>query len=395
MLLKHRRNNLLRICAVVSTTQLLPLIHILRHQPEENCQDILIWDTSVMGESAEKGAILMQAVAESYPFAATYRLKGFKISTPRTAGRISWPFQFLLRHRHDSRLLRNLLLPHLKDSPQIEIWTDEPIHFPMMFLHGMFPTATHVKIPHAFNLENGGCIDYRNSFLSQRIYQSGFFRKLLWKLNDLISNVKYDKETGLTFDRAYTFDHLSCWSNNTIDLSHTIVAENLKNIYELLPLHLKLEVEEKIVIASNGSEKKWILLLLFGLNNDIKNAYRKSINRIFRESPEIFSNHQLVLKPHPVGRDDLLIELIDELSLDLSMKVTAFDCRINLDILWHLIPANIVLAGPCGALPIIKRLGISKPLVLKEIMDELLGYYPINSSESKGLWQSVEGIETI
>ena len=63
MLTNHLSKNSVRICAAVSTTQLLPLIHILRHQPKADCQDVLLWDPYFMGAAAEEGAKLMQAVA--------------------------------------------------------------------------------------------------------------------------------------------------------------------------------------------------------------------------------------------------------------------------------------------------------------------------------------------
>ena len=142
-------------------------------------------------------------------------------------------------------------------------------------------------------------------------------------------------------------------------------------------------------------ENQCVLLLLFGLDKDLKDAYRKSINRIFREYPELFLNRQLVLKPHPINSDNLLIELVEELTQDLSITVTLFDCRVNLDILWSLIPADIVLAGPCGALPIIKRFGVSKPFVLNEVMDEYLSHYPSDGWEAKTSWELVQGINII
>ncbi len=396
MMLKHRPRNLVRICAAVSTTQLLPLIHLLRYQPEENCQDILLWDTSVMGVSAEEGATLMKAVAESYPFAATYRLKNFKISTPRTAGTVGWPFQFLLRHRHDSQILKKLLIPHLKGNPQVEIWTDEPIHSPMRFIHGMFPSACHVKIPHAFNLELFANKFYRATMLEQSKSKATIPRKILWKINNLISGISYDTETGLIFDRAYTFNRPSPWSDNSVDMSQTITLENMKEIYRYLPKYLQSEIENKIQSVSSSPKKPWILLLLFGISTlEGKQIYRNAINRIFQEKPELFSGRQLVLKPHPTGPTKLSLELVEELSHDLPIEVSFFDCRLNLDVLWHLIPADIVLAGPCGALPIVNRLGVARSLVVKEILEDFFNFLPEDSNEFKAFREMLEVIEII
>lgn len=396
MLTNHQSKNSVRICAAVSTTQLLPLIHILRHQPEVNCQDILLWDTSCMGAAAEEGAKLMQAVAESYPFAAIYRLENFKIPTQRTAGVIGWPLQFLLRHKHDSQKLKKLLLAHLKDSPKVEIWTDEPIHFPMMFLHGMFPTATHVKIPHGFDLELSANKFDRAARLEQRKLLTTIPRRILWKINKLISGISYDTETGLIFDRAYTFNRPSSWSDSSVDMSQTITLENMKEIYSSLSQYLRSEIEAKIQSVSSPQKKPWILLLLFPISSlESKEIYRNAINRIFQEKSELFSGHQLVIKPHPIGSTKLPLELVEELSRDLPIEVSFFNCRLNLDILWHLIPADIVLAGPCGALPIVSRLGVARSLVINEILEDSFNFFSEESVEFKQFKEMMEGLDVV
>ena len=102
-----------------------------------------------------------------------------------------------------------------------------------------------------------------------------------------------------------------------------------------------------------------------------------------------------MIKPHPIGSTKLPLELVEELSRDLPIEVSFFNCRLNLDILWHLIPADIVLAGPCGALPIVSRLGVARSLVINEILEDSFNFFSEESVEFKQFKEMMEGLDVV
>lgn len=362
-----------RICAAVSTTQLLSLIHILRNQPEDNCRDVLLWYSY---DGAIENRRMMREVIKSYEFTADYELVGLKVPTPRESGPLLWPLQSLLRHRHDANRIRALLAPHLRAAASVEVWTDEPIHFPMRFLHGLFPEAEHVKFPHGFDLEDASCASYRQRTLDKAAAEVTRARRLFWHAIRLGSGVRYDLDHGLQFDKAFTFGVPSPWSKDSINVSRLIDSEEMRAIYLRLPLSLRNEIEEKVRAASGLAGQPWALLLLFGLDENLRKKYMDAIRRVYRERPETFSGLQLVVKPHPVNRNDQPGILVEELSQALGREVTLFDCTLNLDILWSVVPAKLVMAGPCGALPTIRRLGETRAVILREILESMETFFP-------------------
>lgn len=166
-----------RICAALSTTQLLSLIHILRNQPWDGFQDVLLWSSY---ENADQNRRMMMEMITAYDFTSAYELIGLKNPEPRRTGVLLWPFQSLLRHRHDARKLRCLLAPNVARSQSVEIWTDEPIHFPMRFLHGLLPRAVHVKFPHCFDLEDASSESYGRRMLDKAASEVTRARRLFW-----------------------------------------------------------------------------------------------------------------------------------------------------------------------------------------------------------------------
>lgn len=380
-------NKLVRVCLALSTTQLLPLIHILRREPYATAETILLWHTQLMSEP-ESAANLMTAVIQSYPFAATYRLVGLRNAKQSPQLSIARRFlEYLRNHFYDARSIRTLLAPHLTGNYQLEIWTDEPIHFPTTFLHALYPNAVHVKFPHAFNLEDKSSSDSRNRMLSKSKSSASLQRKFLWLLTRFVTRVHYTERTALTFDRAYTFGATSEWSPHSVDCSTTITVDRMREAYELLPHSLKRDVEQKLNNATMGYQMPWLLVLLFGVDEGRKLMYRAALKRIRNERPELFDGRLLVLKPHPLTFHSRPRELASELSSDLSLPVGIFECPLNIDILWHLLPAQIVLAGPCGALPIMRKIGIGTPYIIRELWDEIVTLCP---AEAKGHQEVIE-----
>jgi len=368
-------HKLVRISAVVSTTELLPLIHILRYERAENTVEILLWYS--IARTKENDA-LMRAIASAHAFAACFHLIGFELQKPRTAGALAWPFEFIRRNQRDAAKLRMLLRPFLADADTVEIWTDEPIHFPMQFLHAAFPNAVHVKIPHCFDLESAYSEINLPRFLDRFRAQNTFARRLLWKATSLIAGVKYDATTGLVFDRAYTFDIPNSWSQNYINLSHTITLKELIQTYNLLPPALRQSIASQI--SDIGHRPRWALIVLFGMSEAEAEWYHNIIKKIFFAHPQFFQDRQIILKPHPGSPYSTHFLLGQKLAASLQREVKIFNVTLNLEMLWHLLPVDIVIAPPCGSLAVIRRLNVARVVVMKEVVELFRHSSPLDAA---------------
>jgi hypothetical protein len=63
---------------------------------------------------------------------------------------------------------------------------------------------------------------------------------------------------------------------------------------------------------------------------------------------------------------------------------------LNLDILWSIVPAKLVLAGPCGALPIIRRLDAARGVMIREIYEHLVQCFPADRAMYERLARDYE-----
>jgi hypothetical protein len=329
-------------------------------------------------------------IIKAYPFAASFELVNFMMLRPRTAAGILWPFESLRRHRHDANKLRAWLDPYVKKAKVLEVWTDEPIHFPMRFLHGMFPKAVHVKFPHSFNSDDSDAPRYRDGFIKRCYAESTIGRRLFWTVLQLVCGVRLNCKYGFEFDRAYTFDRPSPWSSNSVDLSGLVQREVMAESYFRLPQTVRGEVEKRIREATVIPGLPWTLVLLFGIEEGGRRIYRDAILRITEQHAESLAGCLLVVKPHPLSRNQEPQLLAKELGDALGQPVGVFDCTLNLDILWPVLPVKLLLAGPSGAVPVAKRVGIARTIVIRELLEHLILLLPAEEEGFRVIARDVE-----
>ena len=337
----------------------------------------------------------MCEVSQAYSFAGVYELANFKTRHDRIAK--PWPMhrtrglkqalveqlqglnrrlELLSNHRRDAREIRHTLQAHLATGRVKEVWTDEPGNHPMRLVHGLFPKATHVKFPHAFCLEDPSSFLFREQVLEEWREEATWRRNAFWHLARMYSSVRFNLQLGSCFDRAYTFDVESPWSDKSVDVSRLVTSSEMVRAYGALPAALRREIESQVNAASGGNHLQWALLLLFELDERARAKYVQAMVRIVQQHPDAFGNLQFVVKPHPLNRDGQPELLAQELSQALNKPVTIFNCALSLDILWSVVPARLVFAGPCGALPVARRLGAATTIVLREILDEWKHRHP-------------------
>jgi hypothetical protein len=81
---------------------------------------------------------------------------------------------------------------------------------------------------------------------------------------------------------------------------------------------------------------------------------------------------------------------MDWLKANIPAQVYPIVHQLNLEFMLPQLKPDYVLAGLCGALPIIRRLNIARPVALSELRDAYLQEHP---SERQAVEKFLRGIE--
>jgi len=135
-----------------------------------------------------------------------------------------------------------------------------------------------------------------------------------------------------------------------------------------------------------------VLLLLFGLGSgpELRRIYEKSLARIFAERASELQNCSLAVKVHPGGTGEQEQALMDWLRANVPAQVHPIVHPLNLEFMLPRLQPDYVVAGICGALPIVRRLKIARPIVLAELADAYLQDYPALQTATRELLAGVE-----
>jgi len=377
-----------RIFTVCHVTQLMVVLHLRRHLALPKAREFLIWNPLVEGTPMDR---FMQQVIPEAGFDGTLDMRGFEGVQPRTQGPLSWWFESARRFRNDAATVREWLRKYDVDEATTELWADDPIHYNTIFLKGLLRRARQVKFPHSFNHEDSSAPELterfaaglRNTPMARRLF---FLPWLRWA-----SDVDFGPEPRLSFAEGYTFDQPSCWAPRSIVVSHLISVEAFRETYESLPQSVKTETDAMLApVRQEG--RPVILLLLFGFGRDSSSRilHQNTLSRVFRERRDEFNQCTLVVKTHPGAwgnEEEIFFRWLDGVS---PSKCFCLRNPLNLEFLLHKIDLAYVLAGPCGALPIVRRLGTGRPVVLPEILSALIAEYPDDRSSTEKLVAGME-----
>jgi len=255
-----------------------------------------------------------------------------------------------------------------------ELWSDDPLHFNVVFAKALLRRARQVKIPHAFNLEDGTCCSYRDGLL-KKTAASLAKRLLFWPWIRLASSCDFRSETVFRYDSGYSFDRPSCWANAAIDASGLISARAFMETLETLPIELRTQVHSSAA-QLRTCPRPVVLVLLFGLTAELAAAYRESLSRIFAERALSLRECTVAVKVHPGSSGSEEAGFIAWAKANLPAEVVPIYTLVNLELMLADMAPDFILAGPCGALPVAQRLGLGAPIVLPEIMAELCRAFP-------------------
>ena len=347
-------------------TQLLVVQHLRRHLGGPGGRDFLIWHP-LEGIGFVDG--LMRQVIAGAGFADTLDMRGFASLRPRTAGAVAWAAESPRRLRQDAATLRGWLARNRVAEVEAELWADEPIHFNVVFPRALLRRARHVKIPHAFNHDDVLSAPWKAA--QERRWRArpwpqrcGFLPWQRWT-----SGVDLRMER-VVYDRAYSFNAPSPWAARSIDVSRLISLDAFADTYQTLPAALRAEVETMLAPIRAG-RRPLLVLLLFGLRPGpgpyLPPVYKAALQRIFAERE--LAGCTLAVKAHPAATGAEEHALVDWLRDNLPARVLPIMHGLNLEFMLPQLRPDFVLAGLCGALPIVRRLGSGRAVALAEMVE--------------------------
>jgi hypothetical protein len=360
---------MVRIFTACHGTQLLVIQHLRRHLQLPEAREFLIWHP--YGNTPFIDGF-MQTVISTAGFADTLDIRDFASLRPRTQGPLAWWFESTRRLRRDAAKVRGWMGKNRIAEDDVELWADDPIHFYVNFTRGVLQKSRQVKIPHCFNLEDVTTPEWKAQ-LEQQWRATPWLKKALflpWQRWTTGVDVRMER---VVYDCAYTFDQPSSWAANSVDVSHLISIEAFDRTYRTLPASARAEVET-ILGPIRAGRRPLVLLLLFGLGPgpELRRIYESSIARIFSERASELRDCSLAVKVHPGAGGGTEQILFDWLEANIPAQIYPIRHALNLELMLPQLRPDYVLAGLCGALPIVKRLKIGRPVALSELTDAYL-----------------------
>ena len=361
-----------RIFTACHGTQLLVIQHLRRHLALPPAREYLLWNPLDNIAAIDE---FMRRVIATANFSEVLDMRNFEQLQPRTQGPARWWFESARRMRKDANTLRAWLKANRIVNRDVELWTDDPIHFNVNFPKGVLHAAHHVKVPHAFNLDDASTADYRRRLAAKKRSEPWAKRILFLPWLRAVSGCDMRAAQTLGYDVGYSFNERSAWSEQSIDVSRLISVQSFRETFQALPGGLKDEVESTLAPLRAG-RKPLVLLLLFGLSPSLRQAYQTSLARIFADRKRELNGCSLAIKVHPGAHGHEEEQFFDWASANIPAQIFPIRSAVNLEFMLPEFQPDFVLAGPCGALPVVKRLQAGVPIVLPEIMDELCQAFP-------------------
>lgn len=378
-----------RLFTACTGTQLLVIQHLRRHLPADHVRDFLLWHPY---ENIGFIDSLMRKVIAGAGFADTLDMRDFASLRPRTQGAAAWAFESVRRLRNDAARLHRWLADNQVEEDAAELWVDDPLHFNVVFPLGALPSMRRVKIPHAFNHEDVTVRPWKEQ-LERRARQMPWPKQHLflpWQRWAAGVDLRSDR---IAFDRAYSFDLPSPWADDSVDVSELISLDAFSVTYATLPRSMRDEVET-ILAPILAAPRPLTVLLLFGLRDgpgpNLAPLYQKALLRIFTERADALADGTLVVKAHPTATGLEEAALIDWLRNNLPVRILPLLHGLNLEFILPQLRPDYVMAGLCGGLPIVRRLGTGRAIALGELIDIYLAERP---DGRKTVCEFLRGIE--
>lgn len=359
---------LVRLCAAFTTTQLLPLIHILRYAQLPPGRNVLLTATETLPEPVQP---FYEAVANSHPFAQRVDLSTLTVADYFNQRNFINPLPLIANFRKNRQwLLRCIGISHIRRD-SVELWTDEPFTSRHRFLHAIFSDATRVKYPHGFNLEDSVSPLLRENLRRKLAGQVKLPHHILWSTVSLTTGARITRDMGLRYERAYTFDKPSPFASTSINVNKHYTMDSLAALYQALPADKKKDVLDLIAQASDGSGDAWVILSLYVLTPERQRGYLEALVNLQKAHPDLLAGARIVLKPHPLANPTELGEFAKKIEELIGVPTRVFPCPLNFEIIWHQLPKiKALITAPCGVVPFVRRFGLTRVFLAGSLLRE-------------------------
>jgi hypothetical protein len=355
-----------RIFTACHGTQLLVIQHLRHHLQSPAKRDFLLWYPM---DNVPRIEVFMKDILATAGFADVLDIRDFAALQPRVHGPVTWPFETVRRLRQDAATLHRWMSRNAISEQDAELWADDPAQFYVDLPRGILRKARHVKIPHCFNHE-----DVTSSQVKRKAdadwQATPWPKKYLFGAWQRWASGVDLRPQRVVYDRAYSFDLPSSWVDDSIDVSELISIDRFEATYRTLPEPLRTAVEANLGQIKSAA-KPLLLLLLFGFGTgpQTRRIYEKAIARIFSDHAAELKNCSLAVKVHPgsIGIEEPVF--FDWLRANVPAQIYPITHSLNLEFLLPQLRPDYVLAGLCGALPIIRALKIGKAVGISELID--------------------------
>jgi hypothetical protein len=375
-----------RLFTACHGTQLLVIQHLRHHLQSSAASDFLLWYPNHNNPRIDA---FMKAVISTAGFADTLEIRDSECLKPRTQNSLEWCFESVRRLRRDTETVRHWMTRNGIAEEDVELWTDDPVYFHVVFPRGMLLKSRHVKIPHCFNHEDVTSSEAKRQYEAawQAIPWPRKFVLGTWQRWATGVDMRMDR---IVYDRAYSFDLPSCWATRTVDVSHLISIEKFEATYKTLPFSIRADVETTLR-PIRACRRPLVLLLLFEFSAgyETQRIYEKSVSRIFSERASELKNCTLAVKVHPSTNGVTELGFFDWLKTNIPAQIFTINHSLNLEFILPQLRPDYVVAGVCGALPIIRQLKTGVPVCLSELIDDAIAKYKMTLRTTDFL----EGIE--
>lgn len=362
-----------RIFAACHGTQLLVIQHLRQHLQSSGTRDFLLWyplDNSPRIDS------FMKSVISTAGFVDTLDMRDFDSLKPRSQSALTWWLESVHRLRRDAARIRRWMVRNAITESNLELWTDEPIHFYVNFPRAVLRNARQVKIPHCFNHEDITMPEFRRQ-LERGWHDTTLAKRYLFMPWQRLASGIDMRMQNVAYDRAYSFDRPSIWTARSIDASSLISVDKFEATYRTLPSSLRRDVDDSLrpILAA---KRPLVLLLLFGMGNgaELRNLYETSVRRLFVERKAQLTGCSLAVKFHPGAAGSQESIFVDWLRANVPAEVHPITHALNLEFMLPQLRPDYVLAGLCGALPIVRALRTGKAVGLSELVEAFRREHP-------------------
>ena len=356
-----------RIFFCSQVTQLMVIQHLRTHVQRRAGREFLLW--SPLNGVALTDEFMRKVIAGAN-FDGVYDLRGLEQLKPRRHGPLTWWLEVTRRFRADASVLRNWVRSNDIDERNMELWGDDPRAANGLFIYGFFRRARRVRIPHSFEFENTST-NYDRFHLEWQGSNAPWTRKwIYWPWIKMTSGVELRGHKALPFVRSYTFDLPSHWSDESVDVTHLISLEAFDRTYAGLPLEIRDDIEGMLA-PLQASRRPLVVLLLFQLDEQLRLSYQRALEAIFAQRRPEFEHCSLIVKVHPraTGEEERLF--YNWLKSNISATVFFMPSVLNLEFLLPKLRPDYIWAGPCGALPVSRKLKAARCICLSDVTETM------------------------